>query len=53
MRTTSDQLPSSSDFESDESDHDDSGITKPKDDVTNTKEFIHIYDKGSEFSNND
>ena len=26
---------------------------KPKDDVTNIKEFIQIYDKHTEFSNND
>ena len=38
--TTSEQPPSSSssDFESDESDHDDIGSVKPKDDVTNIKE---------------
>jgi hypothetical protein len=52
--TTSEQPPSSSsDFESDESDHDDIGNVKPKDDVTNVKEFIQIYDTDTEFSNND
>jgi hypothetical protein len=44
--------PSSSDLESDESDHDDTGSVKPKDDVTSIKESIQIYDKGTEFSNN-
>ena len=47
------EKPLSSGFESDESDHDDIGSVKPKDDVTNIKEFIQIYDKHTEFSNND